>query len=315
MTRPLKVFFPRFLTESHRTAAESARLVVELAKVGVNCDLEVAPDTDAALVMSVFATEDAANGYFKEPHHRHVPGYKRSRRCKVVHYCWDLYPWVVEDRAHPDRPRWVHYLNELRTAAEVWVPTPPAARRVEQYAGRGALVVPPVYCPWEPDATCPVTDSGLVVDVMRHYPGDPNADAVGRACDELGLPWVKTGASLPWAEYKKAVCSARLLVSAYREASTGSLALLDGYKLGKTVLVSDSEWNGARDVFGDRGYRFDPDNPNDLKRSIKYACEMTEACGPKRDVAERRAWVEDTYGEAAFARRVADNLGRLCGTI
>ncbi len=313
MTRPLKVFFPRFQTESHRTAAESARVVVELARVGVHCDLEVTPDTDAALVMSVFATEDAAAGYHKEPHHRYVPGYKRSRRIKVVHYCWDLYPWVVEDGRHPDRARWVHYLTELRTATEVWVPTPPVARRVEQYTGRGAVVVPPVYCPWEPDATPSVTDSGLVVDVMRHYPGDPNADAVGRACDELGLPWVKTGASLPWPEYKKAVCSARLLVSAYREASTGSLALLDGYKLGKTVLVSDSEWNGARDLFGTRAHKFRFEDAAHLREEIQELYHRPDRYEFGYNEPERAAWVRDTYGEAAFARRVADNLGRLCG--
>jgi len=310
VTKPLKVFFPRFQTESHRTPAESARLVVELAKVGVACDLEVRPDTDAALVMSVFATEDAANGYHKEPNWRRVDGYKQFRHVKVVHYCWDLYPWVVEDARHPDRIRWVHYLAELRKAAEVWVPTSPVARRVEQYTGRGAVVVPPVYCPWEP-LPGTVRDGGYVVDVMRNYPGDPNADAVGRACDELGVPWVKTGASMPWDEYRKTIAGARLLVSAYREASTGSLALLDGYRLGKTVLVSDSEWNGARDLFGYRASRFAWNDYNELKQRIDVFARYPSTA--RFNEAERATWVEDTYGEAAFARRVADNLGRLCG--
>lgn len=315
MSRPLRVFFPWFRIESHREPWQSARLVVELARCGVRCVLEPDRACDAAFVASFGEAEDAAAGYSKHPHNRKMPGYRRFPRVKVVHYCWDLYPWVVDDADHPDGPRWRHYLAELRHAHEVWVPTPPVARRVEQYCRRSAVVVPPVYCPWGPDPDCPARDETTVVDVLRDYPSDPNRDLVGRACAAAGLPWTKTRAGLPWDEYRRTVAGARVLASAYREASTGSLALFDGYALGKHVLLSDSEWHGGRDLFGDRAgvTYFRWDDPDDFAAKVRRLAHDPLPDPDSAQVLNRREWVEHTYGEAAFARRVADNLRRVCG--
>jgi hypothetical protein len=91
---------------------------------------------------------------------------------------------------------------------------------------------------------------------MRKYP-DPNKDAVRDACKELGIPCVESATSLPWPKFQKTVAGARLLVSAYYEASTGGLTLLEGYRLGKPVLLSGSPRNGASEYFGDRAYYFE----------------------------------------------------------
>lgn len=307
----MNVFFPRFFLESHRTPAESARVVVELAKRGISCELEITARTDAVFVGGLSPTEDAAEGYTKIEYNRVVDGYRTFPHIPVVHYCWDLYPWVVDDLNHPDRARWVHYLNRLKEATEIWVPTTPVAVRVKQYLNRDAKVMGVVISPWAPAK--PPENCGYVVDVMRPYPADPNCNAVEKSCNELGIPWRKTGASLPWDEYRDTIANAALLVSAYHEASTGSLALLDGYALGKPILLSDSKWNGGKEIFKYRAYYFNSDSSDNrnLKAWISDLSRARHDSGS--ELRARVNWVEANYGEAAFAERVAAGLRRVCG--
>lgn len=302
----MKVFWPGYQIESHRNPWESARIVVELAKVGVECALELSHDCDAVFVGSISASEDAAGGYRKEPYRRYVAGYRQDqyKHVKSVQYCWDLYPWVVEDPNYSDTKRVAGYVDDLRHCDEVWVPSAPVNRRLYQYTGRYGVVMPVVISPWEPDE--PPTDGGYVVDVMRRYPGDPNTGVVKSVCDELGVECRETGASMSWAEYKRTIANARLLVSAYREASTGSLALLDGYRLGIDVLVSDSEWNGAGEIFGDRAMKFLWDDRKSLKDSINFLAN-------RKLVRLTTNWPDNTYGEPAFARAFADRIRKVVG--
>lgn len=300
----MKVFFPQYKIESHREPWESARIVVELAKNGVECALEMSRDCDVVFVGSIFSNADAAEGYRKEPHRRYVAGYRQDqyKHVPVVHYCWDMYPWVVEDKKHPEALRWQEYLYDLKRAKEVWVPSEPVRRRVRQYLDRDSVVMPVVISTWEPDE--PPTDGGYVVDVMRKYPGDPNTGLVKQVCDELGVECRETGADLSWEDYKRTISNARLLVSAYKEASTGSLALLDGYRLGKRVLLSDSEWNGGKYLFGERSGYFQWDDRDSLKRCLHNASTLPLLIRKQ----SRTEWVDETYGEPAFARVVAERL-------
>lgn len=305
----MRVFFPQFKIESHREPWESARIVVELARHGVECVLELDQRCDAVFVGSIFANADAAEGYRKEPYRRYVAGYRQDQyaraRANVIHYCWDMYPWVVEDPRHPEANRWQEYMRDLRSAREVWVPSTPVQRRVRQYLDRDAVVMPVVISTWEPDE--PPTDGGYVVDVMRKYPGDPNTGLVKSVCDELGVECRETGADLSWPEYKRTIANARLLVSAYKEASTGSLALLDGYRLGKRVLLSDSEWNGGKHILGRKGYYFSWESRSSLRDSVYH---LVSTYTPKgvTETELSRAWVDERYGEPVFAKVVADRL-------
>lgn len=112
-----------------------------------------------------------------------------------------------------------------------------------------------------------------------------------------------------WAEYKRTIANARLLVSAYREASTGSLALLDGYRMGKQVLLSDSEWNGAKQVFGPYGNYFRWDSRGALKEAVKELTFTRKTFS----LESYRSWVDDNYGEPAFARAFADRMRKVVG--
>lgn len=97
------------------------------------------------------------------------------------------------------------------------------------------------------------------------------------------------------------IAGARLLVSAYHEASTGGLSLLEGYALGKPVLLSDSPYQGGRDYFGDRANYFHWGSYDDLKSELLCLYENP----PRVNAVEARDWVEKNYGEHAFARRLA----------
>jgi len=302
----MRVFFPRYLIESHREPWQSAKLVCELAKLDVHCLLEMDRSIDVVFCGGISVVEDAANGFKKDPYGRLVPGYRDFPKVPVVHYCWDLYPWVVTNKDYPDHRRWVHYMRELRRAKEVWVPTTPVVKRVEQFLKRDAHVV---KCPvpfWDPDE--PARDGGYVVDVMRRYPKEPNVGLVTKVCAELGIPHAETGASLSWDDYRRTIANARLLVSSYYEASTGSLALLEGYRLGKPVLLSDSPWHGGRDLFGDRAtyFRWDDEQEFAATLNIVYQAGVT---APE----DSAYWAEATYGETAFAHRMAERLREVVG--
>lgn len=307
----MKVFFPLYQIESHREPWQSANIVVELSKHGIECVLEMSSSVDAVFVGSIFSVEDAANGYYKQPYNRPIRGYLEFPNVPVIHYCWDLYPWVLLDSNHPEADRWLQYVHELRECTEVWVPTTPVVKRCEEYIGRTPRIVLPPVPFWEPEVS--PQDFGYVVDVMRSYPGDPNTGIVKRICDELGIECVETGASLSQREYRKKIANARLLVSAYNEASTGSLALLEGYRLGKQVLISDSPMHGGNDLFrisdsktASWAFTFDHTDSSSLKNAIEN--RVKNSISPHWSHHEHRQWCYRLYSDASFAKNVSSLL-------
>jgi hypothetical protein len=279
----MKVYFPDFYTECHRTAADGLRLANLLAGEGITCSTDRA-GCSLTLCGSIFVLHKAVGAGLP-----------------TVYYNWDLYPWQVK-APRPTLP-WRAYVHALRTAREIWVPNRGTAVRTAEFTERDSVIIKPCYRPWEP-ASGP---GGCVVDVMRPYTQDPCYGWVKRACDDLGLPCVETRCSLPWDQYRAAVGGARLLVSAYHEASTGGLSLLEGYHHGAHVLVNDSPFQGANDLFGGRVWTFKDGDFDDLKRVLKQLWDVTVLPTPSR-LEERREWLTENYSETTFAKRVAARL-------
>lgn len=295
--RRIKLWFPGrdacplAYTEAHRKPHEAEALAVELGKLGIDCTPDLEPDCDACLCGTIWLL-DAAEKAMKAG----VP---------LIHYCWDLYPWQLKG-GYPGawKPNlWKPYLEQLKRCHDVWAPSRCTADRVLEFAGRSAHVILTAVHPWD----APTHDGGYVVDVMRPYVCDPMNGVVGRACRELGIPCIESAVTLPWEEFKRAVAGARLLVSAYEEASTGGLTLLEGYYLGKPVLLSDSPRMGARDYFGEKrpgvGY-FKWDSPAHLKVMI----DVMRGFRPGWSEEVGREWITATYSDAAMARRMATRL-------
>lgn len=292
--KPLRVFFPEYATEAHREPWQGAALVVALAECGIQCALHMDARCDAVLTATYWGDREAAHEYQRFPD---VP---------VLYYCWDLYPFQVkvEHEDGEQTKRWAEYVEHLKRARGIFVPSRCTVDRVRQYTGRGAWVVKSSVRTFRE----PVTDGGYVLDPVRKYP-DPNRWAVQEACQELRLPLVQSMNELPWAEYKKAVAGCRLVVSAQVEASTGGLSLLEGYALGKPVLLSDSPRHGGADYFGSRAHYFRHDDPADLRAKLQM---LWDALPPRNVIAWRR-WVETEYSEMAMARGIAERMREALG--
>ena len=110
---------------------------------------------------------------------------------------------------------------------------------------------------------------------MRPYPYDKNYGWLKRACNELKIPLVEPNHKLSEPEFQKVIAECSFLCTEYHEASTGGLTLLEGHRLGKPVVISDSKYMGARDYFGDRAIYFNDNSYEDFKKTIKGVWENT----------------------------------------
>lgn len=280
-------------------------MVLELAKLGIECTLDPFAPWDVCLCMNIRQAHVASAADLRwpveQPPRRVFP--ERPR----VYYSWDCYPYCAEG-GHPDpqaRAWWKLFLDDLRRAALVITPS---RCQVGRHARTGISedrirVVKTSVRPYREN----VWDGGYVLDPLRPYPDSCNGWAA-RACQELGVPCIETRNDTPWGEFKKIVAGARLVVCTKEEASTGGLTLLEAYALGKPVLVSDSPWNGAVDYFGDRATYFRHDSYADFKRLVSILFNDPNAYGHRNG---RWDWVAAEYSEARFARDLAEQLQRL----
>lgn len=299
--RQLKVWFPHHFTEAHRLKHKQDSLVHQLTRLGIDCvpDLRL-NHLDAVLCGTIWHSREVREAVYR---------YNLKDKVPVVQYNWDLYPWQIEGEAVEclNNHQWKPYLEDLKSCAAIVVPSRCTAVRTQEFTGRkdAVVVLSPVHL-WEMPQDHLPHDGGYVLDVMRRYP-DVNRNALRHACGELNIPLRETGAELPWDEFRKAVGGARLLASTYHEASTGGLTLLEGYALGKPVLLSDSSYMGARDYFGDRATYFRWDD----RASLKQALRSMYHSPTKVKADEQRRWVLDNFSDQNFAAGLAAVLRRV----
>lgn len=311
----MRLYLHGLTTEAHRSIARGADLAAALARRGVEVTLRLRSDVDWALCGTFEDYPDFETAASRDAAHR--ASRRLGRRVRVVYFCWDLYPAQVRGRPDHDRDRremWARYPKVLSDADLVLTPSGAARKRVleltDQRPDRVRVVLSSCD-PWYGDYPREqVHDWGYVLQVVRPYPWDPNNDALRDACARLGIGFRSTEGELPWDQFKDAVAGARLLCCPYVEASTGGLALLEGYALGKPVLIPDSPYNGAGEYlpFGRPGvYGFRPDEPGQLDRVLKSAWEA-EAHAGSFPAGRARAWVAETYSDDAFAGRLVRAL-------
>jgi glycosyltransferase involved in cell wall biosynthesis len=282
-----RVWFPGLFTEAHREAGGSDELVRELASLGYECT----PDCDRVDLVFCGSVWKAAEVRRADPP---IP---------IVHYNWDVYPFQVDH----DPRTWLPYLEDLKKAVAVLVPSECTVRRTWEFANASATVVKAAIRPWDvpPAFAGAPPPHSYVLDVMRQYE-DPNRGAVKLACERLGIPCIETRCARPWDEFRWLVANARLLVSAYFEASTGGLTLLEGYWHGVPCLLSDSPRHGGQDYLHDRADYFRWDDRGELESGIRRLFD-----GPRRvNVSEARPWITREYSQKAFARRLAAQFAR-----
>ena len=182
----------------------------------------------------------------------------------MINYDWDIYEWVWLDPI-----RKVFYENFgklLKESLEVWCPSDCTIKRLEEWFGlkNGFVIKAPVSF-----FDVETSDQRYVLNPLREVP-DKNLGWFEKACGELDIPFLETKHKINnFDVYKKIVAECSFIVCPYYEASTGGLTLVEGYRIGKPVLISDSKYCGARDYFADRAVYFKADDFEDFKRRIK----------------------------------------------
>lgn len=300
----IRCWFPDFYTEAHRREAEQQHLVDLLRGHNIHC-VRVPEYVDVVFF----------GGFIN--HHKNREELLRSKEhgIPVIHYCWDLYPWQLSgDPEAFMTVWWKEYVEDLKWATEVWVPSSPVTKRVEEFTGRSAKVVKCSVRPWEPDDPSHLRDGGYVVNVMRKYTQDPNCELVWDTCQRLGISCKETACNEPWSKFKEIIAGARLLISPYYEASTGGLTLLEGYWHGKPVLLSNSPMMGASEYFALQkcgGFSYDTnahyfrwDDPDNFAARLSFFFHNPLPHG----IIGARRWITENYSEEAFAKRVADQI-------
>lgn len=286
----MKVFFPDGYTEAHRTEERQADLHAELTKLGLEVETKDPSDCDVTLCGTIWQSERV-----------------KEAGLPYVHYCWDLYPWQIEGRSIEcwKSYLWGPYLTQLRDAAAIVVPGKSTAERVKEYVGRESTVVHAPVKPWPAPS---LSREKGVVDVMRKYP-DPNRHAVRDACRRLGVPWLETGAGLSWEFFQHVVSHASVLASVYFEASTGGLTLLEGYALGKPVILCNSPYSGTAEYFPDgtpNTRKVQWDDPKELEEAV-LAMHSAKPHSKKNALD----WVKETYSDTNFAKGLLKVLERV----
>lgn len=230
-------------------------------------------------------------------------------------YCmnWDVYAWVWEpgqegkvQAQHPSRPNeynYVRYGELLAKAREIWVPSHCTGRRTTQWWGLRNWHVILSACPWWDYGD--VRDGAYALCTLREIP-DPWWGQFELACADLQIPWMTTKHERSYEEYQQAVAHCRFLCAPLYELSTGGLTLLEGYRLGKPCLLSDSEWHGGWDYLGNRARYFRHGDYEDFKQKLWKMYYDTPAVSP-----DAKEWVERHFSDQ---RMMDDMLKRISAT-
>ena len=190
----------------------------------------------------------------------------------MINYNWDMYEWIWKNSLGYD---WPGYGELLKKSIEVWCPSEEVILRAEEFfnCGHNHKVIKTFARLFDYDSE--VRDGRYIYQPMRDYELDKNYGWLRKACSELNIPLIETHHKLSERDFQKMIAECSFLVCDYHEASTGGLTLIEGYRLGKPVIVSDSKYMGARDYFGDRAIYFNDNSYEDFKQTIKETWEDT----------------------------------------
>ena len=224
--------------------------------------------------------------------HPHIP---------MINYNWDLYGWIWKRQGSYD---WKLYGELLDKSAEIWCPSEEVVLRTEEFFGLGDKCrIIKTYARIF-DYNKPIPKGDYIYQPMRHYRLDKNFGWLRKACDELNIPLKESLHKLSEEDFRDFIANCRFMCTEYHEASTGGLTLIEGYRLGKPVVISNSKYMGARDYFGNRAIYFDDNSYENFKKVIKDTWENT----PILDIEDCKKFV-DTL--PSIESMVAEMISRL----
>ena len=235
--------------------------------------------------------------------------YNRHKDSKIyIFYIWDCYSWALNFNSVGIKCNgsfdWNRLQQILKFCDIVLVPNVGT-----QTTLASNLSVPSqVLLPWAPFFEYyNIVDKRYVAFATTTYATDPTSSWGIKACKELSIPYIST-ADYPKFfvdnnNYKKLVGECSFLVNTYFEASTGGLSLLEGYNLGKPILISNSTLNGANDIFGDLAYTYEYGSFTELKIEIQRLWGLARV--EDREVCQKHC---QKFTAAAMAKRLQSKI-------
>jgi len=257
------------------------RIAEELRRIGH--EVGEIPDPDFILGMT-----HSKVGEIKRVHQKYPKAF-------LINYNWDMYEW----RREQDK----EYEKLLYHSTEAWCPSQSVVYRMSQWLGLTNGNILKTYIPY---FKAEISDKRYVLNPLRELP-DRNYGFVEKVCKELNIPCVTPNHQLSQKEWEKTVAECSFLVSAYHEASTGGLSLIEGLYLGKPSLVSNSLHHGGRDYLGEWGFYFKDDDILDLKQKIKMLWNWKPVC----DLEKAREFVRSNYSLETMVLTICQRLDKI----
>lgn len=225
---------------------------------------------------------------------------------KLVIYVWDCYNWIyLSDNTYD----WDAYGRLCNASDLVLVPSNGQKLRLKQHWNIPPEKVFIVHAYAQYFDHDKVEDKGYVCNPLREI-SDPHLGWIERACKELDIPYRHGGrkrgqTGMSWDQYKDFIAGASFIVCPWYEASTGGMSLLEGYNLGKEVLICRSKFMGACEYFKERANYFDP-KYDSLKRKVKILWDQRYTF-PSRKLEDKKEFCKNFTVES-----MAERLYNVC---
>lgn len=215
---------------------------------------------------------------------------------RLIVYNWDVYSW----QNYKSGP-WQRFGEIMQKARDVWHASSCTKEQTKAIYGfdKGSVIKMFVPTDWLNDD---LGDGRYVLMPMRHYLQDAQFTWARKACDELGIPLVHPNHDLPFEKYRHTLQHASIILSHYREASTGGQGMIEGYYSGKPILACRSAYSGAEEYMKSQAYYFS--SYENLKDQLKWLFFET----PKIDLLRAREWVRENYDIKVMAERINETL-------
>lgn len=260
------------------------QLIRPLEKLG--CKVlwnQVSDDCDFILGMSISQIENIEKAHKLFPN---IP---------IVNYNWDLYEWHLKN-PRPGEYDWMRY-KEVLSWGKIWVPSEVTKRRTKELFGLESEVIKTFATLYD----YPVKDGNYVLLPWREMPDECYGWAK-QACEELRIPYKEPNKKLGWEDWKKTVAECTFIVSDHKEASTGSLSIVEAKYLGKPTLCNGSEYSAAKEYLWHNGEYFK--TYDELKEKIQWMWENRKVIETK----SVRKFLEREYSPETMAQRIHKKL-------
>lgn len=224
----------------------------------------------------------------------------------LINLTLDFYK-TVWTAPNPHGYDWHKYLDYHHKCVELWCPSNEVVLRLEEEGvDTNKCEIIKLWARFF-EYKKEIVDSRYILNPLRPYPADKNFGWLKKACAELQIPLVGSNHKLSEKHFQRVIAECSFMCCEYHEASTGGLTLLEGYRLGKPVVVSDSKYMGARDYFGAKAIYFNDNSYEDFKNTIKRVWENT----PKLDVEECEKFCKTRSTKEQMTDIMIERLKRL----